>query len=93
MIHPSFGEISSFEFDLSEPALVSISVRDPNGNHVRSLTNNQSLSAGPHAIEWDGRSDSGRIVAVEGHYRIILTAADALTGTSFQRIGSITVYR
>ncbi len=93
VIQPLFGEVSRLEFELSAPSTVNASVRDPNGNHVRTLLSSAALPAGAHSLEWDGRTALGDVVAIEGQYRIVLDALDPVTGLSFQRVGVVTIYQ
>jgi flagellar hook assembly protein FlgD len=93
VIQPLFGEVSRLDFELSAPSTVNASVRDPNGNHVRTLLSGAALAAGAHTLEWDGRTALGDVVAIEGQYRIVLDALDPLTGLNFQRVGVVTIYQ
>jgi len=54
-----FGPGTTIEYRLPAPAQVRLTVYDPAGKLVRSLTNDW-LPAGPHAMLWDGRDDAGR---------------------------------
>ncbi len=57
-------------FDLSEPAEVSFSIIDRDGNEVRRLVDNRDLAGdAKHRFRWDGRDDEGR-VAPDGVYRL-----------------------
>ena len=93
LIQPAYGEVSLITYTLARNAAVTIRLTDPNGNVVRTLRNNVAQTAGPQQVEWNGRSDDGRMAAVEGDYRITLTIVDSATGLSSTRIGSIMVYR
>ncbi len=93
LIQPVFGEVSLLTYTLSKTATVSISLMDPNGNAVRTLLSNVSQLAGSQSLEWDGRTDSGKLVSVEGDYTVTLTAVDPVTGVSYKRVGNIVVYK
>jgi hypothetical protein len=57
-------------FDLSEPAEVSFSVIDQNGNDVRELVDDRELAGdAKHRFTWDGRDDDGDVVP-DGIYRL-----------------------
>jgi len=57
-------------FDLSEPAEVSFSLLDEEGNEVRRLVDDRDLAGDTkHRFEWDGRDDGGKVVP-DGEYRM-----------------------
>jgi N,N-dimethylformamidase beta subunit-like, C-terminal/FlgD Ig-like domain len=57
-------------FDLSEPATVSFSIMDGEGNEVRRVVDDRQLAGDrKHRFEWDGRDDEGRPVP-DGVYRM-----------------------
>jgi hypothetical protein len=57
-------------FDLSEPAEVSFSVIDGEGNDVRELVDERDLAGdAKHRFTWDGRDDDGAVVP-DGIYRM-----------------------
>jgi len=57
-------------FDLSEPAEVSFSIIDENGNRVRELFDDRKLAGDrKHRFIWDGRDDDGAVVP-DGTYRM-----------------------
>jgi hypothetical protein len=58
--HPNpFNPSTQIRFELDEPARVSVAILDSSGRYVRSLDPGSLLSSGEHAIEWNGRDDSG----------------------------------
>ncbi len=57
-------------FDLSEPAEVSFSIIDDDGNEVRELFDERQLAGDTkHRFGWDGRDDDGEVVP-DGTYRM-----------------------
>lgn len=57
-------------FDLSEPAEVSFSIIDVDGNDVRELVDDRELAGDRrHRFTWDGRDDDGNVVP-DGIYRM-----------------------
>jgi len=57
-------------FDLSEPAEVSFSIIDADGDEVRRLVDDRRLAGDTkHRFRWDGRDDDGQ-VAPDGEYRM-----------------------
>jgi flagellar hook assembly protein FlgD len=93
VIQPTFAQVSSLRYTLSKEAKVSVTLIDPNGVTVRKLLTNVQQPPGAQTLEWDGRNDAGRFVAVEGSYRVVMTAVDLLSGASSTRTGSIVVYK
>jgi hypothetical protein len=63
-------------FDLSEPATVTFSIMDGEGNEVRRLVDNRPLAGDTkHRFEWDGRDDEGDPVP-DGVYRMRVVRRD-----------------
>ena len=57
-------------FDLSEPAEVSLSIIDGEGNELRRLVDDRRLAGDTkHRFTWDGRDDDGEVVP-DGAYRM-----------------------
>ncbi len=65
---PGKGRI---QFQLEQPSTVHVEIYDAQGRLVRDLGERQ-LSAGPHAVAWDGRDGRGRAVE-SGVYHYVLT--------------------
>ncbi len=94
VIQPIDGEVSTMRYTLSRAANVTVTLTDPNGSTVRTLLSNVSQGAGAQVLEWDGRNTLGRVVAVEGNYKVTLTAADPSWPTNTStRNGTVLVYR
>lgn len=55
-------------FRLGNPDTVSVSIVDAAGRNVRVLADNRAVGTKPTAFLWDGRDDSGAVVA-DGTYR------------------------
>ena len=63
-------------FDLSEPAEVTFSVVDAEGNEVRRIVDEQTLAGdAKHRFSWDGRDDDGNRVP-DGTYRMRVVRRD-----------------
>ena len=63
-------------FDLSEPAEVTFSVVDSEGNEVRRIVDEQMLAGdAKHRFDWDGRDDDGNVVP-DGTYRMRVVRRD-----------------
>jgi hypothetical protein len=74
-------------FDLSEPASVSFSIMDNEGNEVRRLVDDRSLAGDKkHRFGWDGRDDAGDTVR-DGVYRMrVIRRDEGRIVDSFKRI-------
>ena len=63
-------------FDLSEPAEVTFSVVDSEGNEVRRIVDERMLAGdAKHRFGWDGRDDDGNVVP-DGTYRMRVVRRD-----------------
>src|SRR5215210_3726912 len=63
-------------FDLSEPAKVTFSIMNGEGNEVRRLVDDRELAGdAKHRFRWDGRDDEGRPVP-DGVYRMRVVRRD-----------------
>src|SRR3712207_2266468 len=63
-------------FDLSEPAEVTFSILDSEGNEIRRLVDDRELAGdAKHRFRWDGRDDEGRPVP-DGVYRMRVVRRD-----------------
>jgi hypothetical protein len=65
-LHPNspnpFNPQTEIRFDLPAAALMSLEVFSPEGRLVRTIASGR-LTAGPHAVSWDGRNEAGTDVA------------------------------
>jgi endonuclease I len=68
-----FSANTTIRFDLPARARASLRVYDVSGRLVRTLTDGE-LEAGPHQVEWSGKSESGARLAA-GLYLLRLDAA------------------
>lgn len=65
-----FNPRTSIEFTLEQAGHVGLAVFDLAGRRIATLFAG-TLAAGPHAVTWDGRTDSG-VPAAAGSYRYVL---------------------
>jgi len=93
VIQPVFNEVSQFTYTLSQNANVTMTILDPNGNTIRTLLSNAAQAAGSQTVEWDGRTDAGKVAGVEGDYRVNVVATDPVSGLSATRAGVVTVFK
>jgi hypothetical protein len=71
-----YRDSSVVGFDLSEPAKVTFSITDAEGNEVRRLVDDRLLAGdAKHRYIWDGRDDEGRPVS-DGTYRMRVVRRD-----------------
>ena len=59
--NPSHGS-SRIEFAVPQSGPVSLAVFDASGRLVRTLLANETLTAGPHAVTWEGQDEGGNSV-------------------------------
>ncbi|MCK5502138.1 MAG: T9SS type A sorting domain-containing protein, partial [Tritonibacter mobilis] len=57
-----FNPTTRLDFEITRSGPVSLKVYDAAGRLVTTLVD-ESLSAGPHHVIWDGRDSSGRLAA------------------------------
>jgi hypothetical protein len=62
LFSPVRHEKGSVSFELSAPSDVEISMYDRTGTKLMSLAN-ATFTAGKHSVYWDGKDESGRVVA------------------------------
>ncbi len=93
LIQPVHREASLLTYTLAQNTTMTITITDPNGSAVRTLLSGVAQPMGPQTIEWDGRTDTGETVSVEGIYTVTLTGVDPVSGLSAARVGVITVYK
>ena len=60
--------ITSIRFTLAQPQDVSVRIFDMLGKEVRSLVNGQTFAGGSNQINWDGRDNTGSLVASGAYY-------------------------
>ena len=68
-----FNPRTTLSFVLAEPGPVSLRVYDVSGRLVRRL-HDEPLSAGAHAIDWDGRDTAGRPLPSAAYFVRLVTA-------------------
>gem|GEM_PF-1734945 len=63
------NDLFEFKYNLSQPANITSTVVDPQGQTVRVLEQGISLNDGVYSVSWDGRDDQGRVVP-DGVYTV-----------------------
>ncbi len=58
-----FNPVTTVSYALSEPAEVTLGVYDPAGKLVKRLVDGAVVGAGRHDALWDGRNETGQVVA------------------------------
>lgn len=69
----SVKEETKISYNLSENAMVTVTVRQKSGAHVRYLIDNKSQGKGYHSVNFDGKDDQGKYLA-EGLYTVQIKA-------------------
>ena len=79
-------------FDLSEPAEVTFSIIDDEGEEVRRIVDDRVLAGDTkHRFTWDGRDGEGDVVP-DGHYRMrVVRRKEGRAVDSFKEVGVDTV--
>ena len=67
------GEATTISFSLTTAATATVDIVNGSGVTVRRLANARSFSAGASRLLWDGRDDSGALVA-DGPYTVLIRA-------------------
>lgn len=71
-----FNTETTISLHLSAPASVSIMIYNRAGERVRSLVENQPMSAGMNAVAWDGRGDDGSGYLASNMYIVVVKVGD-----------------
>jgi flagellar hook assembly protein FlgD len=96
VIRPVYGEVSKITYVLPRDSVVTLNIKDPNGNHFRNVLTNAYQAANQpenpyYEILWDGTDDDGKYAGVEGHYTLEFFIEDATRTNSKYRRGNVTV--
>lgn len=66
-LHPCypnpFNPVTTISYDLQERVPVTLVIYDVTGRRVKTMIEAEAVDAGRHDLVWDGRDDSGRVVA------------------------------
>jgi hypothetical protein len=73
-----FRDTSTLSFTLPEAGPVRVDVFDVSGRLVRALADG-AMPRGAHALEWDGRNDSGHAVGAGVYFYRLATTAETFT--------------
>jgi len=93
LILPEYGEASVLGYTLNESLRVTVTAKDPNGNHFKTLVDDELQAGGERAVIWDGRNDLGETAAIQGAYQIKVQVTHPVSGAIRDWTGSVTVYR
>jgi flagellar hook assembly protein FlgD len=75
-----FHARTSIAFELGRREAVSLVVLDVSGRIVRQLIDREELAPGPHAVEWDGRTEGGATAPAGLYFTRLVTAGEAAAG-------------
>jgi len=90
LIIPNYAQVSAVRYAISRDANVDIGIQDPDGNLI-TLLDPVFRTAGAHDEEWLGEYTSNVLVAVEGDYRVLVTAEDAGSGAVTEASRNISI--
>lgn len=93
VIYSAHGDITKITYTVSENAVITLEVLNPSGVKIRTLVNKKSQRAGTYTEPWNGEDDYGRIVSVEGNYKVKLTVLDQYDNVLVDRFGNVTVFK
>ncbi len=74
-----FNPSTRITFELAQAGPAELTIYDAAGRRVRTLLRESRVSAGTHALHWDGRSDSGDPAASGIYFYRLQTAEGVLT--------------
>jgi hypothetical protein len=77
----TLGRTDVLSFRLADPATVSWTIVDANGNTVRAIKTEEALAAGSYSWTWNGLSDAGTVVP-RGTYRSVVHASNGSQGST-----------
>lgn len=63
LFDPSKNEVTTIQYGILNSGKVILRIYSMQGRIVRTLVNNETLSAGAYTVPWDGRNDDGQTVA------------------------------
>ncbi len=89
MFEPKQGQTTTIGFRLTDSAMVNLNIYDDRDLLVRRIATDKVLTAGDHAMIWDGKDQAGRLVPPEA-YRYTLTAENAEGKTVEYDISDVT---
>ena len=93
-IIPTYGEVSTISYELSQESEVTITITDPDGNYFTTLIDQELQSVGLQEIMWFGTDDDGKFVSQEGIYDVVVEAKHPQNSSiSDEHVGAITVYK
>lgn len=55
-----FGAETTMEFSLAKPSKVTIDVYNLNGQHIKTIVNDELYNMGSHSVDWDGNDVMGQ---------------------------------
>ncbi|MCA9409406.1 MAG: hypothetical protein KC733_12005, partial [Candidatus Omnitrophica bacterium] len=73
-MYPLYGETTTIDYKLLQPAKVTIEILNTNGTVLRTLLNNEQFSAGINNLIFNGKTDKQAVISTEGNYTIRVTA-------------------
>ena len=92
VITPTYSEVSEVDYTLDRATIVTVSLRDPNGNLI-TLEDQVRRAAGTHKVEWDAHNAARQVINLEGDYEVIVTAYEQSVGRTETKSANLRVRR
>jgi len=88
----TYGGITTFQYEITTEALVTVQVEDANGLFFRELVSNELQNTGTYFVDWDGLSDLGERPALGGLFTVRIMVQDPVSGAVKETVGNMTVF-
>ncbi|MFC1572705.1 right-handed parallel beta-helix repeat-containing protein [Candidatus Eisenbacteria bacterium] len=91
--YTKYGGATTISYTIGYDGLVTLQVRNPADEVVRTLEDNEPKLAGTHSIVWDGKDDEDRVLSTAGDYGIIVSVADSVSTAIGSRRGNVVIFQ
>jgi flagellar hook assembly protein FlgD len=71
-ITPTYNEAAQIQYVVLGSTNINVKIKDPNGNLVKTLVNNQPKTAGTYNITWFGDNSNGQKLINPGDYLVVV---------------------
>jgi flagellar hook assembly protein FlgD len=73
VIHIAQQDVCTINYTITTAANVTVTITSTDDNPIRTLLNHAAQAAGPHSVQWNGRTESG-MPAADGVYLFVIEA-------------------